>query len=251
MSRRTRRALTGVGVAVAVAVAPILVSHARSAMATPAAVNTDVAIHVSTPVAAPSGGVGSSTAAAAVEAATVLAELPVKGKAAMTGYSRTQFGQAWSDDVEVPGGHNGCDTRSDVLRSNLTQIVIKPGTHGCVPLSGWFVDPYTGRNTHYQRGHAPVIGLDHVVALAAAWETGAQALSPQQRRNLANDPANLQPTLQSTNAQKGKGDFATWRPPNRAYWCTYAQRQIQVKRAYHLWVTRAEHDALAEALQRC
>lgn len=37
--------------------------------------------------------------------------LVVKGRAPKTGYTRAQFGQAWSDDVTVGGGHNGCDTR--------------------------------------------------------------------------------------------------------------------------------------------
>ena len=43
-------------------------------------------------------------------AMAVLQSLPVKGRAPKTGYGRDQFGQAWSDDVDVPGGHNGCDT---------------------------------------------------------------------------------------------------------------------------------------------
>lgn len=43
--------------------------------------------------------------------AEVLNSLPVKGRAPKTGYSRDEFGQAWSDDVTVSGGHNGCDTR--------------------------------------------------------------------------------------------------------------------------------------------
>lgn len=45
---------------------------------------------------------------------TVLATLdtlPIKGRAPKAGYSRSQFGQAWSDDVTVAGGRNGCDTR--------------------------------------------------------------------------------------------------------------------------------------------
>ena len=40
-----------------------------------------------------------------------LQALPVKGRAPKTGYSRDQFGQAWTDDVTVGGGHNGCGTR--------------------------------------------------------------------------------------------------------------------------------------------
>lgn len=44
-------------------------------------------------------------------ARTMLESLAVKGRAPKTGYERSQFGQAWSDDVSVADGHNGCDTR--------------------------------------------------------------------------------------------------------------------------------------------
>ena len=40
-------------------------------------------------------------------AASALQALPVKGRAPQTGYSRDRFGQAWTDDVTVGGGHNG------------------------------------------------------------------------------------------------------------------------------------------------
>ena len=66
----------------------------------------------------------------------MLATLPVKGRAPSTGYSREQFGQTWSDDVSVDDGHNGCDTRNDILRRDITGAQIKDGTQGCVVLSG-------------------------------------------------------------------------------------------------------------------
>ncbi|RUQ42487.1 hypothetical protein D8M29_06175, partial [Micrococcus sp. HSID17227] len=43
---------------------------------------------------------------------------------------RDAFGQRWAD-VD----RNGCDTRNDVLRRDLTQVQIKPGTQGCKVLS--------------------------------------------------------------------------------------------------------------------
>lgn len=49
-------------------------------------------------------GAGSGEVSAALQ---TLAGLPVKGRAPKTGYTRDQFGQAWSDDVDVEGGHNG------------------------------------------------------------------------------------------------------------------------------------------------
>src|SRR5699024_5516147 len=57
-------------------------------------------------------------------ALVTLETLPVKGRTPKTGYDRAMFGQAWSDDVTDDGEHNGCDTRNDVLRRDLTGLTI-------------------------------------------------------------------------------------------------------------------------------
>src|SRR4051812_8204442 len=90
---------------------------------------------------APGGELSDAAAAAAVASAAgagstvtsalaALAAVPVKGRAPLTGYTRDQFGSGWVDT-----DHNGCDTRNDVLRRDLTDDVLKPGTKGCVVLS--------------------------------------------------------------------------------------------------------------------
>lgn len=109
-----------------------------------------------------------------------MSALPVKGRAAKTGYTRAQFGAAWTDDVAVDGGHNGCDTRNNILRRDLTGLKIKPGSHGCSVLSGTLHDPYTGKLIAFVRGSSTptVIHIDHVVSLSDAWQTGAQQLGP-------------------------------------------------------------------------
>jgi len=70
----------------------------------------------STIVATPAGSHEIDVRQGAREAAVVLEELPVKGRAPKTGYSRSAFGSAWSD---VNG--NGCDTRNDVLARDLDE----------------------------------------------------------------------------------------------------------------------------------
>jgi hypothetical protein len=176
--------------------------------------------------------------------------LPIKGRAPKTGYDREQFGPAWTDDVTVPYGHNGCDTRNDILRRDLSDIEFKPGTDDCVVLSGTLNDPYTGTVIAFQRGEGTSweVQIDHVVALSDAWQKGAQQLDEATRRNLANDPANLQATDGPTNERKQAGDAATWLPPNKSYRCTYVTRIVDVKAAYGLWVTRPEHDAIERIL---
>jgi hypothetical protein len=179
-------------------------------------------------------------------AADVLATLAVKGRAPKTGYDRDQFGPQWAD-VD----RNGCDTRNDVLARDLTDEAVKAGTHDCVVTSGTLADPYTGRTIAFVKGDGSSVDIDHVVALSDAWQTGADRWDEARRTALANDPLNLLAVDYSANRQKGDGDAATWLPPERGYRCAYVARQVAVKAAYGLWVTQAEHDAIAGVLQGC
>ncbi|XAS63941.1 GmrSD restriction endonuclease domain-containing protein [Pseudarthrobacter sp. So.54] len=191
---------------------------------------------------------GTATGSLAGRALDVLDSLPVKGRAPKTGYSREQFGQAWAD-VD----RNGCDTRNDVLRRDLTALALKPGTGDCVVLSGILNDPYTATLINFLRGNSTssAVQIDHVVALSDAWQKGAQQLTEAQRLALANDPLNLLAVDGPSNQQKSDGDAATWLPPNTSYRCDYVARQISVKSSYGLWVTQAEHDAMARILAGC
>lgn len=171
--------------------------------------------------------------------------LEVKGRAAKTGYTREEFGQAWAD-VD----RNGCDTRNDILRRDLRDLVVKPGTYGCVALSGTLPDPYSGTDVAFLRGEGQV-DIDHVVPLADAWQKGAQQWDLTKRTAFANDPLNLLAVSSTLNSQKSDGDAATWLPPDRTYWCTYVTRQAAVKHSYGLWVTRAEQDAMLRVLSGC
>lgn len=54
-----------------------------------------------------------------------------------------------------------------------------------------------------------------------------------------------------TNSAKGDKDAATWLPPNKPFRCEYVSRQVEVKAKYRLWVTKAEHDAIAGILAGC
>jgi hypothetical protein len=179
-------------------------------------------------------------------ALAVLATLPVKGRAPMTGYSREEFGQAWLD-----ADRNGCDTRNDILRRELTNAVVKAGTGGCVQLSGVLPDPYLGRTIAFVRGPGDEVDIDHVVALGNAWATGAARFDIRKRAALANDPLNLLAVDLHTNRSKGDGDAATWLPPYRPFRCDYVARQVAVKQKYGLWLTRPERDAIARVLAVC
>ena len=186
--------------------------------------------------------------ASEVSATSVLESLAVKGRAPKTGYSREQFGQAWAD-VD----RNGCDTRNDMLKRDLKEIVYKVKTHNCVVLSGILLDRYSGETINFLRGNVTSmeVQIDHVVALSNAWQTGAFKLSAAQRTALANDPMNLFAVKGRLNSQKGDGDAATWLPPLKSFRCTYVAQQIAVKAKYSLWVTAPEKEAMVRILSAC
>lgn len=191
----------------------------------------------------------SSTAAvpgvttASVRAVAALDALAVKGRAAKTGYDRDLFGRGW---VDVD--RNGCDTRNDILRRDLTGRTMQGS---CVVLSGTLRDPYSARTVFFVRGGASDVDIDHVVALSDAWQKGAAQWNVAKRVAFGNDPLNLLATDASLNRAKGDGDAATWLPPSRTARCGYVARQIAVKRKYGLWVTLAEKAAMSRVLALC
>lgn len=183
------------------------------------------------------GSVASSPALEALET------LPIKGRAAKTGYERTQFGSGWLVS-------NGCDTRNIVLNRDLKDPVVD---EECKVVKGTLNDPYTGKTISFVRGAqtSQLVQIDHVVALSNAWQTGAQQLTPLVREQLANDPLNLLAVDGTANQQKSDGDAATWLPPNKPFRCQYIARQIAVKVKYTLWLTSAEKDAMIRVLAVC
>ncbi|WP_394253076.1 HNH endonuclease family protein [Arthrobacter pityocampae] len=185
--------------------------------------------------------VSADTALAALE------QIPVKGRAPKTGYSREEFGDAWADI-----DRNGCDTRNDVLNRDLSDVA-DVNSVPCKVEFGVLEDPYTGTRIEFQRGQdtSSDVQIDHVVALSNAWQTGAQQLSIEKRIQFANDPLNLRAADGPTNNAKGDGDAATWLPPNNAFRCEYVAAQTAVKAEYGLWMTTAEHDAIARVLTTC
>lgn len=215
-----------------------------SASPTPAA-EPDARESVVAPTEEPSVRMSDSSATQ-MTALQLLETIPVKGRAPKTGYDRAgQFGTAWLD-VD----RNGCDTRNDILSRDL-EPEVKSGP--CKVISGTLLDPYTGDTIQFVRGNETslAVQIDHVVSLMNAWETGAQQLTQAQRISLANDPINLFAVDGPANLQKGAGDAATWLPPEKAFRCTYVARQVSAKATYGLWVTQAEHDAIAKILGNC
>src|SRR5690606_35623483 len=131
------------------------------------------------------------------------------------------------------------------------KITTRHGTRGCVVIKGTLRDPYTGDTIRFRKAEASAVQIDHVVSLSDAWQKGAQQWTAEQREEFANSFLNLRAVSGSANAAKGDGDAATWLPPNKAARCEYVAWQVIVKATFELWVTQAEHDAMARVLSGC
>jgi len=160
------------------------------------------------------------------------------------------FGPAWTDDVDVAGGHNGCGTRDDVLAAQLDQVQLRAGSR-CVVVAGILRDPYTGTEIPFAKATAGDVQIDHVVALAAAWDLGASEWAPARRREFANDPANLLAVSGAQNQAKGDKGPGEWLPPNPGFRCAYGAIYIDVSTRYGLPITAGDAAALRTALAGC
>jgi len=189
---------------------------------------------------APAANVPASSVA---QAKAELAELAVAGPRA-GGYQRTRdFGPAWSVDVD----RNGCGTRDDILRRDLTKVQLRGR---CTVVSGVLADPYTGRSVAFTKSHATAVQIDHIVPLGAAWARGARDWPQSERERFANDPVNLLATSAAANESKSDQGPAEWLP-RAAFRCAYAVKWITVSTRYKLAVTRPDESSLTTLLSRC
>ncbi len=170
----------------------------------------------------PPGFRAGSNARAMLDTLTVAAE-PTR-----TGYDRDLF-EHWDDE-----NRNGCDTRCEILRSEKRAN----GT--------WFSlwDGYTASS-------ASELEIDHVVALAEAWDSGANTWTAARRDAFADWPVNLTAVTEASNQRKGDKDAAEWFPSRAASNCAFAEITITTKRHWGLKVDPAEKTALANMLRNC
>lgn len=169
-------------------------------------------------------------------------------------YRRAAFGDAWDDDNDAPLGHNGCDTRNDILDRDLVDkeyVSVKRCPHAVA--TGVLHDPYTNETVSFVRGAqvGAAVQIDHIVPLAYAWDMGARDWPDALRIRFANDPANLIAVAGQANQDKGDQGPGSWMPPNHAFWCQYAVQFIAVLRGYALPVDEASARELRDAAATC
>jgi hypothetical protein len=194
---------------------------------------------------------GDSTSGRFDEVRVLLAALPVKEWDRAGDYRREHFGEAWSDDVDVDLGRNGCNTRDDILRRDLRDPVLR--TRTCLVQSGTLLDPYSGITITFERGPetSKNVEIDHIVSLADAWYKGARFWDQQRRVEFANDPRNLLAVSSAANFGKAFRDAAEWLPPAEDFRCEFVARQVEIKTEYGLWVSAKEKRAMGDVLAGC
>lgn len=192
------------------------------------------------------------TVAPGVDLLAGVPQIPVRVRG--NDYRRAAFGESWDDDNSAPGGHNGCDTRNDILNRDLvdkTSVAIKRCPAAVA--TGTLHDPYTNAVVSFVRGNqtGASVQIDHIVPLALAWDLGARDWPDDLRLRFANDPANLLAVAGKANQDKGDQEPAHWMPPNRAFWCQYAVQFVEVLRGYALPVDTASAVVLRDAAGTC
>ena len=187
-----------------------------------------------------------------VDVLTGMAQIPLRIR--VFDYRRAAFGESWTDDNPAPGGHNGCDTRNDILERDLvdkTYVSIKRCPTAVA--TGTLHDPYTNASVAFVRGNqiGASVQIDHIVPLALAWDLGARDWPEDMRLRFANDPANLLAVGGQANQDKGDSEPALWMPPNMAFRCQYAVQFVAVLRGYGLSVDAPSAGVLREAASTC
>jgi hypothetical protein len=192
------------------------------------------------------------TVAPGVDVLAGIPEVPVRIRS--YDYRRDAFGETWTDDNPAPGGHNGCDTRNDILDRDLvdkTYVSIKRCPKAVA--MGTLYDPYTNATVAFTRGAqvGAAVQIDHIVPLAQAWDLGARNWTDDMRLRFANDPANLIAVEGQANQDKGDSEPAAWMPPNHAFWCQYAVQFANMLRGYGLPVDTPSAVVLRDAAATC
>lgn len=170
---------------------------------------------------------------------THLGQLTVAPEGSSSGYSRDKFPH-WISQGD------SCNTREVVLKRDGEGVTVGAD---CQPTAGRWYSVY---DAVWVNSSADV-QIDHVVALAEAWRSGASAWTTAQRQDFANDLTHAQLIAVSgtSNNQKSDKDPAEWIPANSSVHCIYAREWIDVKYVYGLTIDSAEKSALDSLLNSC
>ena len=144
----------------------------------------------------------------------------------------------------------GADLDNDCVRTRhevLQEEALEYSMSGCRVTAGTWFDPFTA--VYF---YDPVdLQVDHVVALADAWRSGAWAWNDSRRETFSNDLANLNAIQAEENSRKSDAGPASYRPANGTQNCNYLVQYGTVKVTYRLSITQADYNAVSAGLADC
>lgn len=181
---------------------------------------------------APAGAQQQPTVSEALASLTVAPE-------SRSNYRRALFG-GWADE-----NGDGCNTRAEVLKRQSQVATTQSGR--CTIRTGSWVSLYDGVTGQIAR----TFEIDHVVAVAEAWRSGADTWSQERRRQFYNDLSEgaLVAVSQRSNRQKSDSDPAEWLPAQNT--CTYLVYYVSTKYRWGLSVDPVEKQAINKGLDGC
>jgi hypothetical protein len=154
------------------------------------------------------------------------------------GYKRSLF-KHWID-----ANKNGKDTRAEVLIAESLVSVRFSSTGKTVSTGKWF-SLYDGETW----AKASDVDVDHVVALAEAWRSGAWKWSSSRRQSYANDLGvawTLRAVTDNVNQEKSDDDPTYWLPPLESATCIYLTDWVAVKIRWKLTVDAEERQSIRD-----
>lgn len=175
------------------------------------------------------------TVAAAIELLPVAAEN-------RTGYDRVLFPHWLDADGDCQ------NARQETLLSETLAPVTYTSTRNCTVSTGQWYSYFDARTFTA----ASQVSIDHMVALAEAWDSGASGWTLQMRKDFANDlgdPRSLTAVSISSNSSKSDSDPATWLPQYEK--CRYLSDWVAVKLRWGLSVDDLELAALRSQSGGC
>jgi len=150
-------------------------------------------------IAGPTAAPATAATTVQVRLQTAISNLPVAAEV-RTGYDRAKFPH-WVD------ANGDCqDTRDEVLQAES-----RVSTSGCDIRTGRWYSYYDNRTFT----SASDLDIDHLVALAEAWDSGARRWTTDTRKRFANDlgdSRSLVAVSASSNRSKSDRDPAQWMP---------------------------------------
>lgn len=176
-----------------------------------------------------------------VNARTLLSKLAVREEDHKHRFNRSVF--SYDNSYDADG--DGCYTRKEILKRDAIRLT--KVSKSC-SVDGTWRSLYDDRLTRGPYG----LQIDHLVALAEAWHSGAYKWSHRKQIAFGNDidyKWDLHAVTAAANQTKGDLGPAEWLPSKNK--CTYVKGWIGVKYRWGLPVDRAEKAALTRQLAKC